>query len=363
MKFFRYVLLGVLFLSAHSALASYTQLFPTINAGGYATDLDTITPGGTMFGYNLYKGDFGDTSNLICGAPENMSHSALSGVTLESCWLLGTPTPTDGSYWLQFTELGSAYSPDYSDYYYFKAIRSGGSWASAYTSADIITSVVPANGDTTATTTVALSFNYFLDSSSQPAGINGIKVQLERVDEIGADSYTFSSPVYDLLSSESHTFTLPTGSLWDMHFFFERDPATYFLSEIGCIAGSGCPAIRFSVVDTADTIAGDKVTCSITDIAGCLQSALMYLFKPSSGDFSQFSTLWDMVKNKPPFGYITGFNSALLGLADTGTPAFTLEQMPILMTDIFTPFRTGLMWVMWVIFAFVFINRVKDLHI
>lgn len=81
------------------------------------------------------------------------------------------------------------------------------------------------------------------------------------------------------------------------------------------------------------------------------------------GNINQFTALWDNLKTKPPFGYFTLSYNALLGLDNNSTPAFTLVQMPILMTLIFTPLRTGLIWVLWVVFLFAFIKRLKHIEI
>jgi hypothetical protein len=87
------------------------------------------------------------------------------------------------------------------------------------------------------------------------------------------------------------------------------------------------------------------------------------LFYPSQGSIQQYGSLYAKVIKKPPFGYVVEVNSALMGLNDTGTQAFTLVEMPILMTDIFTPIKTGLTWVLWVAFIFVLFHRLKNIHL
>lgn len=78
----------------------------------------------------------------------------------------------------------------------------------------------------------------------------------------------------------------------------------------------------------------------------------------SSGEWSQ---LIGSIQNKPPFGYISGIISSLSNVNDTETSAFTLQHLTILDTYIFTPIRDGIVWVLWIGFAFIFYKRLKDI--
>lgn len=104
-------------------------------------------------------------------------------------------------------------------------------------------------------------------------------------------------------------------------------------------------------------------TCSSYDVGCYLGQVIQYLFMPSQTTLDRFKTLFDLVKNKAPFGYIFTINTALAGLNDTETEVFTLGNITGLDTYIFTPIRTSLIWVLWLVFAFSFYKRVKNIEI
>jgi hypothetical protein len=97
--------------------------------------------------------------------------------------------------------------------------------------------------------------------------------------------------------------------------------------------------------------------------SGCLRNLAHETFYPSSESLTQFNNLYAEFKNKPPFGYVTAIQMELSSLNDTNTSVFTLESLPILNTNIFDPLRTGMTWLLWVAFAFVFFNRLKDIQL
>ena len=223
-----------------------------------------------------------------------------------------------------------------------------------------ISTIIPADGTTTSSTSVAVSANYYIldpDLANFLAPPVAIVIYLHRTDGIGSPDqrYEDDSLVYNASTSISHTFTLPTNTTWEMRFDFSGD-GYYFISPFGT-------PTNFHVVSDPSTGTSGYTTCSITDIAGCMQNALVFLFYPSSASLSQYNGLYLQFINKPPFGYIVGIQKAISGINDTNTSAFTLESMPILNTYIFDPIRLALAWVLWVAFAFVLYHRLKNIAI
>lgn len=121
--------------------------------------------------------------------------------------------------------------------------------------------------------------------------------------------------------------------------------------------------VAFFTSDVAFADTNGYTTCSISDLAGCFQNAIVYLFYPSQSALNQFTGLYDVFIHKPPFGYVVAINSTLSALNDTGTSAFTLTSLPILNTYVFTPIRTALIWIFWVAFAFVLFHRLKNIQL
>lgn len=348
------------FIFFKSASAStYIQLFPQISSAGYVSDTAGCPITGNINGWKQYSGDF-NTGTLILDEPTSQGCDAYDNnfYKLEGGFDNYSLTTPDGNYYMFFTWGGSGYSPDYSGtVYWFGATRAGGIWSSIATPSTNtrIQNIMPANGTITPSTSVYVSFDYYLDSTTAFNDETGLKIALNRVDNTGSDSFISPGVVYDSLTSISHSFTLPTNSIWEATFYFER-PNGYLVNEYS-LPGA---LTRFSVV--SDPTIG-YTTCDINNIAGCFQNAIIYLFYPSDSSVRQFSNLYDTFIHKPPFGYITAINTALQGINDTNASAFTLQSMPILNTYIFNPIRFGLVFVLWTAFAFVLFNRFKNIQL
>jgi hypothetical protein len=128
------------------------------------------------------------------------------------------------------------------------------------------------------------------------------------------------------------------------------------------LANGTFPLLGFTVGSSTSRNGLATTTCSITAIGGCFQNALAFLFYPTAS-LDQFSTLWQTVQNKPPFGYVSQTLNSLRSLNASSTPAFSFGTLP-LMDSIFTPFRTGLSALLWLGFFIVFYRgRLRHLDI
>lgn len=226
---------------------------------------------------------------------------------------------------------------------------------------------VPLNGavvSTTGTGDVTVSFDYYLDDEQDPEHDTAQWcMRLTRTDTAGEAEFC-DDVAFNTYTEVSHEFTgLPLDSQWEWNIIFTRPG--FFIDEYSILhAGSNYFwAGRFTIDSTVQDIYEAYTTCSITDLAGCFQNAIVFLFYPSASSLNDFSNLYDAVKNKPPFGYISAVQTALQGINDTETGVFTLETMPILDTYIFTPMRTALIWIMWLAFIFMFYHRLKNIHL
>jgi len=118
---------------------------------------------------------------------------------------------------------------------------------------------------------------------------------------------------------------------------------------------------RITPRDTTGT--QSQLDCTTFDIGCQFQKALQFLFVPSSDTLDRFSSLWQSLQDKKPFGYVTVTINQLKALDTTGAQAFDLGTIPF-MDSIFTPFRTLFAGILWALFAIYFYtNRLRHLDI
>jgi hypothetical protein len=106
-----------------------------------------------------------------------------------------------------------------------------------------------------------------------------------------------------------------------------------------------------------------EIACESWDFGGLgigleICKALSFLFLPDFEHLQKFSQLGDTLATKPPFGYFNSVKSNLANLNTSSTPAFVFADMGDIKTHIFDPLRTGLAWILWILFAFFVIKRI-----
>jgi hypothetical protein len=108
-------------------------------------------------------------------------------------------------------------------------------------------------------------------------------------------------------------------------------------------------------------------TASTTDpdfgiIGNYFYDLYTWLLKPQQSSFNQFNGLSGIIQTKAPFAYFYLVKTSLSGFNGSSTPAFTLATIGSVNTNIFTPIRTGLTWILWIIFGFWVIRNIRDLN-
>jgi hypothetical protein len=93
-------------------------------------------------------------------------------------------------------------------------------------------------------------------------------------------------------------------------------------------------------------------------VGGAICKVLSFLFLPSQDKLDQFFGLKDLLLQKPPFGYFVSIKNSLSSLSASTTPIFELASAGEIGTSIFTPLKTGLSWVLWLLFGFYIIKRI-----
>jgi len=96
-----------------------------------------------------------------------------------------------------------------------------------------------------------------------------------------------------------------------------------------------------------------QIDCQIFDVGCQFQKALVFLFVPSQNVLDRFSNLWQSIRTKAPFGYVSAVLDQLTELDNSGTAAFDLGELPF-MNTLFTPFKDAFAVIMWGIYAIYF---------
>jgi len=113
----------------------------------------------------------------------------------------------------------------------------------------------------------------------------------------------------------------------------------------------------------AQVSAFSQIDCSLFDIGCQFQKAIVFLTRPESNNINRYSSLWQGIRMKPPFGYVTVTITQLESLTSTSSPTFALGDIPF-MEAIFSPFRIAVGSILWVLFFIAFYRyRLRHLDI
>lgn len=350
---FLIVLFLSLFLNNKVLASNYIPVDFSISTSGVLT-FPAIAHS-SIYGEGLYKNGYPATSNIINVHNTSVVYSGYMP-TLEN--FMGSVT-TDGIYWFKYTQYGSPYSANWdNDVYYIQVYRSSGAWFSSGVVYGIRSVTAPTSGlQSTSLITFSGTFANSAQYDQLIALVNNYKLGR-------------TSPI---------SWTLPLMSGYDMPFSFTRQLNT--LTEYGVrfhlynsMTGAISTDTNEILFNTPSTVGGigsggtdfvprDCAWSNTSTWGGCFTNLFYAILFPSSDSINQFSNLFDLYKNKPPFGYISAIIEQLKGVNDTGSSVFTLHSLGILNTLIFDPLRSALIWVLWVGFAFVFYNRLKNIQL
>lgn len=96
-----------------------------------------------------------------------------------------------------------------------------------------------------------------------------------------------------------------------------------------------------------------QIDCDTFDIGCQFQKALTFLIIPSQGVLDRYNSLWQQIRYKIPFGYVTVVITQLQELDNTATAVFDFGDLPF-MSTVFTPFKDAISLILWGIFAIYF---------
>jgi len=106
-------------------------------------------------------------------------------------------------------------------------------------------------------------------------------------------------------------------------------------------------------INTIDNVVNGVVngTCKV----------LTWLIVPKQSDFTQFSSTWDGIKNKPPFGWFT-VTSNSLGAFSTSTPATSTPASLNIISNFTRPVDYGLAFLVFLSFGFFIFHRFRKFN-
>ena len=229
----------------------------------------------------------------------------------------------------------------------------------------------PASGETATTTTFNFSFDVFVNQFVNQYEIkfyNAFTNELERTDTgvINAEgTSTFTESV--TLPAGSHnavirlndTTTGSTYSGYDIEtgedYVFTRFFSVIYNQFEGLIGATSTDFQALSALATT--------TCSFSNISGCFQNALVFLFFPNEQSLNNFTNLKKLVQDKPPFAYIFITTSALNSLNDNEAGNFEIETEENILDNVFTPLDIALAGILWFLFALWFFNRIRHMEL
>lgn len=99
-------------------------------------------------------------------------------------------------------------------------------------------------------------------------------------------------------------------------------------------------------------------------LGNAVRDALLWLFTPSQSALGTFSNLKSQYQNKPPFGYFTAIYNAV-GLFSEGTATSTpmTASTTAALALVFSPFKSAFSILLWFLFAFWLVSRMKHLEL
>lgn len=232
-----------------------------------------------------------------------------------------------------------------------------------------ITSISPEYGSTTGSVQLTLSLSFYNNGQYNAAGF--------RIGNYAPDGYLW------LIST-----TIPATSGFNAVTFPTQTTATGTWQGFAFLQGTGVPDIvenvLFEVVDTGDNFFGaplPKISASSTaevqtmcagasgilgilcKIPDLIQEVIVRAFTPKLSDFQPFIDFKDKIAHKPPFGYITVALDQMQGITASSTPAFTLASEINIQSNVFSPLRDGLSWLLYACGGIWLFGRIRHVEL
>jgi len=218
----------------------------------------------------------------------------------------------------------------------------------------------PINGTTTPSGSVDFTVQYYFNNSTH--SFTEIGLHVLRGDQYFTSTTSFGT-IIDGQNTFNRTLTLGENGSYVWRAEMQGGTSTPMYSDwhtfttvsnpYPSLIGTTSPEGSWSLATS---------TCSFTNISGCFQNALMFVFQPSSDVLDLYAGLKDQIAKKPPFGYFALLQGELGSISSTSTPTFSVTIPQAIQTRMFDPIKNGLViliWLMWGVHLFHKLRNIK----
>ena len=234
-----------------------------------------------------------------------------------------------------------------------------------------IVRIIPENGTTTASTT-AIGAEVYINSndlSSTTAYNPQIQMTLTSPDNGTNLTFYFPSAAGSITTAGDQTFSATTtlqDGLYNVTTLLTVPPFGQFPGQAYdstttsfIVNESTFLALQSSQYGIATT------TCNVSNIAGCFQNALVYLFWPNASAIASYSTFQALIYQKPPVGYFSLVQNALNGVTSTSSTSSIPWSSGTLSYggSVFSSLRLGIAGILWFFFLIEFWHRIRNIKI
>lgn len=289
------------------------------------------------------------------------SSNAITDTCIKDMYIGGVPNI--GIYFLSFDNSNLGYINTEAEVYEYLDTLNNEFYETNFSSetSDIINIYSPEQATTTSTTTVNFNFLYYAKESDL---IDSYQLQINN--NVSNTGFSFSGSVENGFNTISRDITLATSSYTAILYLYSSETGlSYGTQNIDFIVINNplSSILGVNSTDWVDLMNLATSTCSISNLSGCFQNAIAFLFFPSSTSLNRFINLKDEIQNKPPFGYATAYISVLDDLNSSASSSFMLSIEDNISNNIFSPLREGLVKIIWFCFAVWVFNRLRHLDL
>jgi len=95
-------------------------------------------------------------------------------------------------------------------------------------------------------------------------------------------------------------------------------------------------------------------------LGNMFRDVVVFLFFPDQANLERFGNLWDTIRLKPPIGYFTAAKDEFANIG-IGTANIAFDTTAA--AGIISPLRTGIIVILWIMFAFWIFHRLRKLEL
>lgn len=146
--------------------------------------------------------------------------------------------------------------------------------------------------------------------------------------------------------------------------FNESSPIVATSSVISFTINAGLGASGYWGTPTSTASSSDwTITCDSTSgvFSNSLCNLANFLFIPNSESVSLFTSLGDLIKNKPPVGYFYAVQNSFDSFNSSASSSLTFVDLSNMEGGFFTLIKSSLSILLWVVAGFYLYNRINHL--